>query len=107
MEVLIDGINYLVTFFGEINSWLESVFIELSSWVVVWYINAKIYAIQVAWSIAQSVLANTNISALIKNAWSGLDSTLVGYLTFFRLPEAINIMLQAHVTRFSMRLLGL
>lgn len=107
MEALLEGISFITAFLADSYTWVEQIFIEITSWVVIWSLELKLYAAHLAWGIAEAILANTNLSNQINQAWGSVDSQLLGYLTFFRLPEAINIMLQAHVTKFTLRLMGL
>jgi hypothetical protein len=67
-------------------------------------IEAKIFFIGIAWGVAQNLFANLGLSDSINQAWGNLDSTLLSYLTFFRLPEALNIIIQASITRFVLNL---
>lgn len=101
-------------FFQMISDWLdngiydffEEVYAQVLTWVVVWYIKCKIFAVTFAWGVAYNVLVNIGLSSAITSAWSGVDSTLLGYLTFLRLPECINLLLQALVTRFVLNFTG-
>lgn len=83
---------------------------ELAAYLVEWYvigvINAKIFLAQFAWDVASNIMANLGLSSLIQQTWSNLDSRFLSYATFFRIPEAVNIILQAFVTKFTLRVIS-
>ena len=99
---------FFVNFISFINegiySLLTEVFAQLVEWYVIAAIEFKIFVVGFLWGVAQNLLANIELSALINQAWSSIDSQLMSYLTFLRIPEALNILLQASVTRFILRL---
>lgn len=70
-------------------------------------IEFKIFALGFAWDIAKDLLISLNISSMINQAWGMLDSKLLQFMTFFRLPEGINLMISAYATRFVYKFLGL
>lgn len=91
-----------------LNSGIYDFFTELLAQFVEYYaisvIQAKIFFMQIGWGVASNLLQNLGLSASIDRAWGNLDYDLLSYLTFFRIPEALNILLQASVTRFILRL---
>lgn len=76
-------------------------------WLVVAKIELMIFITSFMWDVASNVITNIGLSGLINAAWGNLDSMLLNYLTFFRIPDCLNIIIQALVTKFSMRFLGL
>ncbi len=90
----------------DIYPFLEEVFAQLITWVLVWKIKAQIFFVSFSWGVAKNILINIGLSGVISSAWASLDSQLVGYLTFLRLPECINLLLQAIVTRFVLNFMG-
>lgn len=82
-------------------------FAEFIKWYMVGWYKAKLQAITFAWDVAQELLASLNLSEHINIAFSALDSRVVQIISFFRIPEAINIVLSAYTTRFVLNFLGL
>jgi hypothetical protein len=78
----------------------------LKWWVVAWY-KGKLQAITFAWDVASEILSSLNLSAVVQSAFSQLDSNVVSIISFFRIPEAINLILSAYVTRQVMTFIGL
>ncbi len=69
-------------------------------------IDFKLFMIRFAWDTAKQILQQLNISNAINNAFSSLDSNVVMVLSFLHVPETINLILMALVTKFVLRFLG-
>lgn len=86
-------------------------FIKLFSKLVVWIalaiIKFKIIVITFAWTVAQSIMDELKLSEHLTQAWAALDSKTLSLITYLRIPEAINILLSAKLTRFIINFLGL
>lgn len=91
----------LGTFPDLINDWL----VKSAAWFVIAATQAKIEFVKFSWEVAQEVLNQLNISATINQYWSSIDSKVMGVLTFLKLPEALNLILNAHLTRYVMGIL--
>ena len=70
-------------------------------------IKFKIYSITFAYDVAAQVMVQLDISSHINALWGSLNSNTLKVLTYFRIPEALNIVTQAYVTRFVLRFMGL
>lgn len=107
MEGIIEGLQVIVDFFTH-DMWvfIYEVFTQIASWMVIWVINVKIFFVQFSWDTAKVLLENYGLSDQLNQAWSHIDSKTISYLTYFRLIEAINILLQAAVTRFVLNVVG-
>lgn len=84
----------------ESYNFIHEMFASMMVWVVTWWFKLKIAAIGFAWGVAQAMIDQLNISDVINQAWGSLDSNLLGVATRYNFPEAINILLNAFVTRF-------
>lgn len=111
---LVDLYNLIVDFFQSIDDFIKTDiyeffvkwFAEFVKWAVVAMIKFKIVVLKFAWDVAKEILLSLNLSQYLTAAYGSLDSRLVQFLAFFRVPESINIFLSAHVTRFVMRFMG-
>jgi hypothetical protein len=96
------------TFFNSgIYEWMTETFSEFVEWAVIAKIKFMTFMTVFAWDVASNVLANVGISQQLNQAWGSLDSTFLSHITFFRLPECFNIILQGGATKFVLRFLGL
>lgn len=107
MDSFIDAIQYFLDWTSTgIYEFTEQAFKEATAWYVVGVVKAKIYLMGFAWDVAKIVLQNIGLSQFIASTWGSLDNQLVGYLTFFKVPDALNIVIQAYVTRFVLNIMG-
>lgn len=122
MDAIIEFFNYVLAFFGNVGNfftdvmaWLQSglydFFTEWFSAFMIWStvgtIRFQIWAVGFAWDVAQQVLDQLNISSALSAAWAQLDSQVLNALTFFNVPDAINVLLSARVTRFVLNFMHL
>lgn len=109
-----DFINTVVDFFNQILDFINTgiydlvtkAFAQFVIWATVSMIKAKLYMVSFAWDVAQEILVELNVGAYIALAFSQLDSTMLGIVNFFRIPEAIHIISSALVTRYVMNFIG-
>ncbi|WP_417584874.1 DUF2523 family protein [Nitrincola sp.] len=101
----------MIEFFNAVYEWLNSgiygFFTELSAYFikqsVLGYFQFLYVMIPFAWGIAQSILNDLNLSSHLNSAFSSLGSDVLGYLTFFNIPEALNTVISAYVTKFVLK----
>lgn len=72
--------------------------------LLIWWVKAQIWGITFAWEIGQSVLSAFNVAGKVASAFAGLPGDVSAGINFFRIPEAINILLSAGATRFVMNM---
>ena len=70
--------------------------------MVLWF-KAQLAGLEFAWGVGSTIIQNLNISQHISTAFSGLSGQVVATLSFFRFPEAINMLLTAGATRFVLK----
>jgi hypothetical protein len=69
-------------------------------------VAGSLQAITFSWDVASEILSSLNLSSILQSAFSQLDFNVVSVISFFRIPEAINLILSAHVTRQVMTFIG-
>jgi beta-glucanase (GH16 family) len=107
MEFITTFLNDSYEFFNVgFPDWLDALITQLTTYALVATIKTKIYFATIAWEVAQTLLVNLNISSLIQSSWGAIDSTAMSYISAFRLPECLNIMVQGSITSFVIRLLA-
>lgn len=104
--------DFILTFFDQLWAFIETIpdlfndfLVKSAAWFVIAVTKAKIEFVQFSWSVAQEVLNQLNISAAIDQHWGSIDSEVMGALTYFRIPECLNMILNAHLTRYVMGVL--
>lgn len=67
--------------------------------MVLWF-KMQLAGLEFAWGIGSSIIQNLNLSSHINSAFSGLPAQAMSAVSFFRFPEAVNMLLTAGATRF-------
>jgi len=103
---MMDFFQMVINFFtNDLYVWGYETIVEWTSWFVIGTIEAEITFLEFSWDVAKDVLETLNITAQLNDAWGNIDSGTMGYLTFFRLPECLSIILNAGATRVVMQML--
>lgn len=82
-------------------------FAEFIKWAVVLWYKFKLFSITFSYDIASEILSSLNLSQTIDSAFNSLDSRVAKFVSFFRIPEAVSLIISAYTTRFVMYFLGL
>jgi hypothetical protein len=100
-------VDYLQSLYEFITSGIYDFFVAASAWILakflLLWLDVKIWAFKFCFSVSQEFLKQIDMSSLIHQAFSGLPGDIVSMLQFFRVPEAINILISAVVTRYALR----
>jgi hypothetical protein len=108
MQSILDFANQILDFIHNgIYGLITHVFSNFIAWFMVGVIKSKIFAMTFAWAIAKQVLDQLQISTYLSQAWASLDYQVLMLVTYLRLPDALNIVLSARLTRFVMDFIGL
>ena len=105
MEQTIDFFNYMLEMIKNFSDNSDSFWERIVMWIIVTYFELKIHALEFSYSVASSFVSGLNISDLINTHWGSMDSSILGAVTYLRIPESVNMILSAMVTRFIMDLL--
>lgn len=114
MTYIVDIVNAIVALSQDINDFFSvgiyHLLTQFTAWFIRWYMvgmwTAKLALLTFSWDVAQELISSLNLSVMLQTAWSSLESRTLSMLVFFRVPEAVNIILSAAVTKFVFRFLG-
>lgn len=104
----------IIAFMDSISDWLEqdqyTFFEDLIGYLVIQATIAKVqfmlWSVQFSWGVAQSVLDQLTIGTQIEAIWAATDSAVLSWLSYFKVPQALNMILTAGTTKFVMRMVG-
>jgi hypothetical protein len=105
METVIEFFNYLIEQAQNLPDVTDSYWERIITWLMITYLEAKLMTIEIAYYFANIILSSLNISDLLAAGWSSIDSQILAVFTYLRIPEAINMILSAFVTRFVLGLM--
>lgn len=114
MTVLVDVANSIIDLRQTVSDFfttdLYTFVTNATAWFIQWAVvamwKAKLAALTFSWGVAQQLIINLNISGYLNTAWASLDSRVMSALAFFRIPDAVNMIISAGVTKFVFRFLG-
>ncbi|WP_347986041.1 DUF2523 domain-containing protein [Methylomonas sp. AM2-LC] len=114
MSVFVDIVNAIVSVQNEVSEFVDTGIYDLltkfTAWLIQWltvaWFKAKLLALTFSYSVAQQMLTNLNISSYLTTTYSNLDSQTFAAINFLRIPDAINLMISAAMTKFVYRVLG-
>jgi hypothetical protein len=107
METIIEGIQLFIDWMNTgIYVFFEDLLKEAVAWFVIAKIKFQIWALTFAWEVAKTIIFNLNIGMYIEQSFSQIDSMTMGYLNFFRIPDCVNLLVQAAVTRITLSVMG-
>ncbi len=94
-------------FFYAITEGVPNMLVRLGAWAfeAAVYLKFMLYleSIKFAWSVAKLVLEDLSISSTLSSFFSALPPTARAILVDIRFPDAVNVILNAFVTRAVMR----
>lgn len=111
MDWIAGFLDNILSFFQWIWDFLSSgiylfvkeVLVLLTKVAIYSWISVQIMALDVAYSAAQSILSEIGVSEAIRAKWSGLPAEVASTLSFFGIPQALNIIFSALSTRFVLK----
>jgi len=104
----------VITFFDSIMDWLESgqysFWQDFIAWVLIqatiWKVQFMLWSAQFSWGVAQAVLDQLTIGQQIETLWAQTDSYVLSWLSYFKIPQALNMVMTAGTTKLIMRMVG-
>lgn len=103
MDSLIDLGQYIFDFLNnDIYGFVQEAFGWVTIKLVVFYFYIKLESLKFFWGVGLSILDQLNISSTINAYWDLLDSNLLALATYLKIPECLNLIINARLTRFLM-----
>lgn len=111
MEWLSGFLDQIIAFFQFIWDFLthgiydfvKEAMVLLTKGAIYSFIQMQIFALDVAYSTAQSLLSDLGVSQAVREKYGALPSDIVNGLNYFGIPQALNIVFSALSTRFVLR----
>jgi hypothetical protein len=84
---------------GIYNFATEAVAYLMTQLFILW-LKSQLFMLEFAWGVAKSILQGLNVSSLLSSAWGMLPAEVAKAAAFFRIPDAVNLLLTAGTARF-------
>ncbi len=105
MDMLIGLLNDFIGFFNDLPDKSDSYWERIIVWLLIAYLEAKLYMLEIAYEIASALIETIGLSDAINAAWSNIPVNARAVLTYLKIPEGINMIISAFVTRFILGLM--
>lgn len=100
-----DYLNDFWSFFNDdVPSFFDRMFIFFFEKLTLFWITTKLEMIKLSWLIAKGVIENFQIGSKLLAATSLLPNDVQAAFIDLRLFDAVNLLIQAYVTRFVLRI---
>jgi len=104
MDWLLVPVTQIIEF---ITNGVYDLIIEAYAFLVIkltlFYIESMIFSISFSWDVAKEVFQQLGITNALSQAWSYLDSETLSTLTFFGIPDVVNILTNALLTSYVLK----
>ncbi|MFA7239873.1 MAG: DUF2523 family protein [Sulfuricellaceae bacterium] len=101
--------DFFIAIFEFLNSGIVDFFISLGQYIMdsleCLFLKIVLLILNFSWAIIRVLLVDLNISGRLSIAFSSFNSDIFRMLLFFRIPEALSMILGAFVTRFVLRMI--
>lgn len=105
MQIFFDLINDFIVFFNDLPDKSDAYWERIIVWLLISYLEAKLFFLEISYEIASALIDSIGLSDAINSAWSNIPSAPRAVMTYLKIPEAINMIMSAYVTRFLLGLL--
>lgn len=107
IQTIVDGITWFIDYlYVGIYQFVEEIFQQLVAWLVIAKLQTMLFLMEFSWGVAKQIMINLNVGEYIQQGFSNLDPVLMGYLNFLRVPEGLNLIVQAIGTRVTLKVMG-
>jgi len=111
MEFLTETWESLLVFFqwiwdfftSGIYTFVKDGLVLLTKGAIYTYVKLQLLALDVAYETAQSLMSDLGVSDAVRQRWAGLPAEVASTLSFFGIPQALNIIFSALSTRFVLK----
>ena len=101
--------DFFVAIFQFLTTGIVEFFISLGNYILdsltCLFLKIALLMLNFLWAIIKMLLIDLNLSSKLASAFGDLNSDVLKMVIFFRIPEAINMILAAFITRFVLRLI--
>lgn len=96
--------QYIWDFFSKgIYDFVKDAFVVMTKALVYSWFQMQVFALQVAFEAAQGIVSDLGVSAAVRGYYGGLPGEVAGTMSFFGIPQCLNLIFSALSTRFVLR----
>lgn len=88
---------------GGLYDLISSAFTWLITWLVTSSLETMLWALNLSWTVAESVIDSLNLTSYINQGFALIPTSMRGYAAALRLPEVVNVMMTGAIAKFTLR----
>lgn len=101
--------DFFIAIFQFLTTGIVEFFISLGAYIMdsltCLFLKVALLMLNFLWAIIKTLLIDLNLSGRLATAFGGFEPGIISMILFFRIPEALNLILSAFVLRFVLRLI--
>jgi hypothetical protein len=105
MDTFITFANDIIDFINNLPNKSDSYWERIILWVLISYLEMKLYMLEIAYGFASALVQSIGLSSAISSAWGAVPLQFQSVFVYLRVPDAINMIMSAYVTRFVLGLM--
>lgn len=111
LDILQTIFDLVKNFFDGIWQFVTSGIYDLFTWsfaqivesLTIAALDFILWALPFAWDVAQNIILDMQLDAILQSAWSNLDSQILGLASLLRIPDVVSLLMSASITKFVLR----
>lgn len=108
LDQIIGFYQFIWDFFSKgIYDFSKEVFVILTQVLVYSWFKMQIFSLEVAYEAAQGIVSDLGVTAAVRSYYAGLPAEVASIMSFFGIPQCLNIIFSALTTRFVLRFVPL
>lgn len=105
MEMVTEMIGQLILFLENWKDNSDTYWERILVWIMIAYLEIKIMLLEFVSGIAETIVINSGISDALLGAWGGVSGDTLAVFSYLGIPDALNMILSAVITRFILDML--
>lgn len=107
LQAILDALTWITDFASGVSGLIVDFVYQAFTWCAakafILWCESKIWMLGVAWDIASQVLRDLNVGSEVANAFGALPANMQSTASWLRVPEGINLVLNALTTKLVLR----
>lgn len=96
---------YDSVFTTESYDWIDTFFERVAAWLVLWWLELKLWTIAFGYDIAKAIIEQLGIIQQLESSIAALNNQTFRLLDYLNIFEGINIILSSYATRMVLGLM--
>ncbi len=105
-----DFLEYLKSIYEWMTSGIYDFFVQLVSYCIAISLEitlkSTLFMLRFSWDVAYQLMQDLQITTFLNDMYAHIDSSIMDVMLYFRVPDFINVVMNAYITRYVFSFLG-